>query len=258
MDEKIKNEYLKVNNLISESDFHDNCEKLHHRFGLTEKDKSRFCNTINGHLEFHDKNDFPIRAVYEDVYFFALDDYDISMIYSEAIIKNIDLLDSNCQYVVVYDRENIFGSAVTFISKDNMNDKVVLDCFKNELLDYILCYCDEGLILKKYDKDFTNFTKMDDLINFLNKCKDEFPSLNWSLKYYSKYNEKFNKVKEVYSMITEFEFMYQFVEGEFIFEVPPDELADNINETMDSYYEIYNEYHDSYDPWDQYGANVFH
>lgn len=249
MENEIKTEFLKVKDLISEEEFLNNCEKLHHRIGLSRINHSKIEKPYNGQLYFHDKNDFPIKDLYNTIVgIYPLNDCDISKILTASILSGIDLIDDNCDYAIIYNHEN----NVEFIKKDEMYDEKLINRFHEELLDYTLDYCKKGLILKELGKSINDFNSIEDLFNFLNNIKDRFPSLNLSLKYYNNFKDDFNTVKEFYTTVVEFDYCYKYTENE----IPTcDPFFD---ELMDQYYDLYKPYHDSYDYWDQYGPSSYH
>lgn len=254
MNNVIENEYLNVKNLISGEEFLDKCEKLHHRLGLSAKDHSKLWKPYDGHLYFHDKNDFPIKDLYDQTCDkFPLNENDISKILSKSIMNNIDLIDENCQYAIIYNREKFMGENVEFIKKCKIYDFKLIDKFKEELLDYTLDFCRDGAILNDFNKNFDDFDSISDLLNFLNNIKDKFPSLNWSLNYYDKFKEDFNTVKEFYVMVVEFDFQYKFTACEIS---PLDPFFDYLMNEFTN--DLFKQYHDSYDFWDQYGSTSYH
>ena len=134
-----------------------------------------------------------------------------------------------------------------------MYDDIIIEKFKEELMEYTLNFCKSGQILNKLDKSTDDFSTISELIIFLNDYKDEFPSLNWSLKYYYTFEDDFNTINEFYVMLTEFEFSYRFTE----MDIPS--CDDFFNELMDEFKDcLFKKYHDSYDLWDQYGPNSYH
>lgn len=260
MDDEIKNEYFKVKDLISEEEFLDKCEELHHRIGLSAKDSSRYRKSSNNHLNFHDKNDFPIKGVYDyTVNNFPLTDLDISKILSCSLLENIDLIDTDCEYAIIYNREPFLGNFVEFVKKESMYDEDLINLFKKELSDYILNFCEEGDILKRLGKNYADFDSIKHLISFLKTKVNEFPSLNWSLEHYKKYSNDFNTVKEFYVMIVEFDYTYEFTKMDIPLEIPYERQINFFNELMRQYAnDIYKRYTDSYDFWDQYGPDSYY
>lgn len=255
MDDCIRKEYLRVKDLISEEEFLEKCEKLHHRIGLSAKDDSKLWKPYDGHLYFHDKNDFPFKELYDDGFVeFPLTDFDISRILSESLIKDINLIDKN-DYAVCYNRESYLGGAVEFIKKHEIYNENVINKFKEEQSFFILNYCKENNILENFDKNYHDFSSADDLINFLNDNSDKYPSLNWSLKYFNNHKNDFNNIKDVYAMIIEFEHMYRFNDFSVPLDISYEDQINFINEMMGYYMDFYKEKHDSYDFWDQFGVN---
>ena len=260
IEDEIKTEFLKVKDLISEEEYIEKCEKLSYKLGFvpTEIYNNEFYNVYkesDDRLYLHNMNHFPLKAIFEYEFDDPLKKKDIAKILSQSFKSKIDLF-NNEDYAIIYDGEELFGDSVKFINKSEIHNKELIEYFKECMVEYVLEYCKEADILKKLNNPLTNFTNIDDLIDFLNKNKNDFKSLNWSIKFYNKYKEEYKTLKETYSMITEFEFFYQFVYDQTPLEsCIPEEFAE---EHMEDHFTFYKEYKDSYDFWNQYGTGFSH
>lgn len=256
MEDNIKTEYLKVKDLISEDEFIENCENISCKLGFVPT--KIFNNEVydaykesDDRLYLHDLNHFPLKAIFEEDYESPLKKQDITKILSESLKSGIDLINSD-DYAVIYDGEGLFGDSVKFIKKSEIYNEELIKYFKECMVEYVLKYCEEGSILNKLNKSFTDFTNVDDLIDFLKKYENDFKSLNWSIWHYNKFKDEYKTVKETYSMVTEFEFFYQFVYDQTPLEsCIPEEFAE---EHMADHFTFYKEYKDYYDFWNQYGT----
>lgn len=260
MNDEVKTEFLKVKDLISEEDYIKRCDKLSRKLGFvpTEIYNNEFYNVYKeskDRLYLHNLNHFPLKAIFEYEFDDPLKKQDIAKILSQSLKFDIDLINTD-NYAVIYDGEKIFGDSVKFIKKSEIHKKDLIEYFKECQIEYVLKYCEDESILNKLNKSFTDFKNSDELIDYLKKYKDEFKSLKWSIKYYNKYKEEYKSVKETYSMITEFQFFYQFVYDQTPLEsCIPDEFAE---EHMADHFTFYKEYKDSYDFWNQYGTGFAH
>lgn len=249
MEDEIKTEYLKVKDLISEVEFLEKYNKLSCKLGFVPGSVFSIYNGQNTSLCLHDLNHFPLKGIFEYEHYTPLKKQDIARILSQSLKSGIDLINTD-DYAIIYDGEELFGDSVKFIKKSEMHDEELIDYFKDCTVEYILKYCEEGSILNKFNKSFTDFSNVVDLIDFLNKYDGEFKSLEWSILHYNKFKDEYKTVKETYSMITEFEFFYQFAYHES--PLGSDDAEEFVEEHMDDYFAFYNEYKDSYDFWNQY------
>lgn len=246
MESDVANEYKKIENLISEKEFLEKCQKLHRLIGVTVKNTSRVNNKPEGFLWLHDKNDFPLKGFLVG---FGFSNLEVAKILVESIIQDVDLFNEDFSNCLILDLENYFGEPIKFITKDKIYDKELLDKFSKELIDYTLGYYnDDYSLIKSFDKTIADFNSIDGFLNYLKEFINEYPSLNWALSEYNNHKEDYSTDEDIIILIEKVNDLYNCIFGS---EITHQEATEFMDDLMGDYHKI----HEIYDFWDQYGVN---